>query len=58
MSDKKWYIQDHSRNGTTVNGQPIPSNQDIKLKKVIKSYAQAYQFPTLMKKEKHLIIEK
>ena len=33
MSDKKWYIQDHSRNGTTVNGQPIPSNQDIKLKK-------------------------
>ncbi len=33
MSDKKWYIQDHSKNGTTVNGQAIPSNQDIKLKK-------------------------
>lgn len=32
-SDKKWYIQDHSKNGTTVNGQPIPSNQDIRLKK-------------------------
>lgn len=32
-NDKKWYIQDHSRNGTTVNGQAIPSNQDIKLKK-------------------------
>ena len=31
--DKKWYIQDHSRNGTTVNGQPIPPNQDILLKK-------------------------
>lgn len=31
--DKKWYIQDHSRNGTTVNGQPIPPNQDIPLKK-------------------------
>ncbi len=32
-SDKKWYIQDHSKNGTTVNGKAIPSNQDIKLKK-------------------------
>lgn len=33
MNDNKWYIQDHSRNGTTVNGQAIPSNLDIKLKK-------------------------
>ena len=32
-NDKKWYIQDHSKNGTTVNGKAIPSNQDIKLKK-------------------------
>ena len=32
-NDKKWYIQDHSRNGTTVNGQPITKNQDIPLKK-------------------------
>lgn len=32
-NDKKWYIQDHSKNGTTINGQPIPPNQDIKLKK-------------------------
>lgn len=32
-SDKKWYIQDHSKNGTTVNGKVIPSNQDIKIKK-------------------------
>lgn len=32
-NDKKWYIQDHSRNGTTINGQPIPQNQDIQLKK-------------------------
>lgn len=32
-SDSKWYIQDHSKNGTTINGKPIPSNQDIKLKK-------------------------
>ena len=31
--DNKWYIQDHSKNGTTVNGQPIPANQDVKLKK-------------------------
>lgn len=32
-NDKKWYIQDHSKNGTTINGKTIPSNQDIKLKK-------------------------
>lgn len=32
-NDKKWYIQDHSKNGTTVNGKAIPSNMDIKLKK-------------------------
>lgn len=32
-SDSKWYIQDHSKNGTTVNGQPIVSNRDVKLKK-------------------------
>jgi pSer/pThr/pTyr-binding forkhead associated (FHA) protein len=32
-NDKKWYIQDHSKNGTTINGKKIPSNQDIKLKR-------------------------
>ena len=32
-NDKCWYIQDHSKNGTTVNGKSIPSNQEIKLKK-------------------------
>lgn len=32
-NDKNWYIQDHSKNGTTVNGKAIPSNQDVKLKK-------------------------
>lgn len=31
--DKKWYIQDHSKNGTTVNGVLLPPNQDVKLKK-------------------------
>lgn len=31
--DKKWYIQDHSRNGTTVNGIPVTPNQDVKLRK-------------------------
>ncbi len=31
--DNQWYIQDHSKNGTTVNGQIIPSNQDVKLKR-------------------------
>lgn len=33
MSDNKWYIQDHSKNGTTVNGKAIPSNQDVKLRR-------------------------
>lgn len=32
-SDRNWYIQDHSKNGTTINGKQIPSNQDIKLKR-------------------------
>lgn len=31
--DKKWYIQDHSKNGTTINGKAIPSNQKIRLKR-------------------------
>ncbi len=31
--DNKWYIQDHSKNGTTVNGSQIASNQDVLLKK-------------------------
>ena len=34
--DKKWYIQDHSKNGTTVNGILIPPNQDVRLKKTDK----------------------
>lgn len=33
MSDNNWYIQDHSKNGTIINGKIIPSNQDIKLKR-------------------------
>lgn len=32
-SDNKWYIQDHSKNGTKVNGQRIASNQDVRIKK-------------------------
>lgn len=31
--DNKWYIQDHSKNGTTVNGIPLTPNQDVKLKR-------------------------
>ena len=31
--DGKWYLQDHSKNGTSVNGTTIPQNQDILLKK-------------------------
>lgn len=32
-SDGKWYICDHSSNGTTVNGVAIPKEQDFPLKK-------------------------
>ena len=32
-SDGNWYIQDHSKNGTTLNGKPIPSNKDIRIKR-------------------------
>ena len=31
--DGKWYICDHSSNGTTVNGVRIPKNQDYRIKK-------------------------
>lgn len=44
-SDKKWYIQDHSKNGTSVNGQQIPSNQDIRLKKGDKILCAGVQVP-------------
>jgi pSer/pThr/pTyr-binding forkhead associated (FHA) protein/S1-C subfamily serine protease len=33
MADGKWYIQDHSKNGTTINGSRIPKDQDIRIKK-------------------------
>ena len=29
--DNKWYIQDHSRNGTTVNGMRVAPEQELKL---------------------------
>ena len=29
----KWYIQDHSTNGTTVNGNLIPKEQDFRIKR-------------------------
>lgn len=29
MSDKKWYICDHSKNGTSINGKRIPSNRYV-----------------------------
>lgn len=31
--DGKWYIQDHSKNGTVVNGVQITGNQEVQLKK-------------------------
>lgn len=31
--DNKWYICDHSKNGTTINGIPLLANQDVKIKK-------------------------
>ena len=33
MSSGKWYIQDHSTNGTTVNGTPVPKDQEVRIKK-------------------------
>lgn len=32
-NDGKWYICDHSSNGTTVNGVRIPKDQDVRLKR-------------------------
>lgn len=32
-NDGKWYICDHSTNGTTVNGMRIPKEQDYQIKK-------------------------
>lgn len=31
MKDGKWFIQDHSKNGTFVNGQKIPSDTDVRI---------------------------
>lgn len=33
MSSGKWYIQDHSTNGTTINGTPVPKDQEVRIKK-------------------------
>lgn len=33
MNNGKWYIQDHSTNGTTVNGNPTPKEQDFRIKR-------------------------
>ncbi len=32
MNDGKWYICDHSKNGTTVNGKSIPKNKYVRIK--------------------------
>lgn len=32
MKNGKWFIQDHSRNGTFINGQRIPTGQDVPVK--------------------------
>lgn len=31
--DGRWYIQDHSKNGTSINGKKIPAHQNIKIKR-------------------------
>ena len=31
MKNGRWYINDHSTNGTYVNGQRIPANTDYKI---------------------------
>ena len=33
MANGKWYIQDHSTNGTTVNGTLIPKDKDVLIKR-------------------------
>lgn len=33
MRNGKWYIQDHSKNGTAVNGKPLTPDQDFPLKR-------------------------
>lgn len=33
MANGKWYIQDHSTNGTTVNGTLIPKDKDVQIKR-------------------------
>ena len=43
--DKKWYIQDHSKNGTTVNGIPVQPNQDVRLKKTDKIVCAGVECP-------------
>lgn len=32
MRNGQWFIQDHSKNGTYINGNRIPSNQDVRIK--------------------------
>ncbi|MCQ2181977.1 MAG: FHA domain-containing protein [Bacteroidales bacterium] len=32
MKNGKWFIQDHSKNGTFINGNRIPANQDVQIK--------------------------
>lgn len=32
MKNGKWYIQDHSKNGTFINGQRIAPDQDVRIK--------------------------
>lgn len=32
MNDGKWYICDHSKNGTSVNGKPLPKNKYVRIK--------------------------
>lgn len=50
--DKKWYIQDHSKNGTTINGKVIPSNQSIKLKRGDTILCAGVSVPNPYKEEK------
>lgn len=43
--DGKWYIQDHSKNGTTVNGVRISENQEVPLKKSDKIHCAGVEVP-------------
>lgn len=48
MADGKWYIQDHSKNGTSINGNRIPKDQDVRIKRGDKISCAGHMVPNPM----------